>query len=157
VSGASFRALPAGRGSFSGVSRLVRGGRDYFQGLDEVLPLEAWIAALEDLLAQDPSFPNAEIEARVTVFLYGALVLLKRPEAIACWEGRAVSLTEGGNSGGLRFAVDTFRSLHNLWTVITNETAGSWRTCGQGRKCPALRPGSDSPEMLGSPALGGHG
>ena len=79
--------------------------------------LDGWIATLDELLAEDPTFPSEEVEYEVAHGMYGALHYRMPWRAeFDAWKKRALSLARSGSSSGRRVYTVYMAAIFELHT-----------------------------------------
>ena len=80
-------------------------------------PLDRWIDWLDRRVAEGAAFPSAEVEARVSASMSGAL-LRRRPHHpdIRAWVDRALSASRAAGDGNLRLQSMVRAANHHHWT-----------------------------------------
>lgn len=91
----------------------------FFFEMDDLHPLDGWLAALERLRARFPSIPAPEVEARVVGAAFGAF-MNRKPEsqALRAWEERALSLALSPGDAGLRLALGRTLAVYYGWWAM---------------------------------------
>ena len=86
-------------------------------GYAELTLLDHWIAVMDELLADDPTFPSLEIEERTTQAMSMALLFrqLHHPR-IHDWVVRAEALTRKSANLNLRIFTMAYLALYHMWT-----------------------------------------
>jgi DNA-binding SARP family transcriptional activator len=78
--------------------------------------LEHWIAVLEEIMRAYPVFPSPQVELRLSISMYTALVLLQMDhQRIAEWEERVLALLENTSKIFLHVQAVYAMLLHELW------------------------------------------
>lgn len=82
-----------------------------------LIPLDRWIKELEGLLKNYPDFPSPEIEIRVTISMFGALIF-RQPmhPALSEWETRARQIVQGSLDFNDRIMIGNYLLLWYYWT-----------------------------------------
>jgi hypothetical protein len=91
----------------------------FFFEMDDLHPLDGWLAALERLRARFPSIPAPEVEARVVGAAFGAF-MNRKPESqdLRAWEERALSLALSPGDAGLRLALGRTLAVYYGWWAM---------------------------------------
>ncbi len=82
--------------------------------------LDGFIAELDGMLREEPSFPSAEIELQATMSLFSALAL-RQPQHpdIDCWEERAFRLMRTVPDRNFRIHCCLYLAVYHLWSGNT--------------------------------------
>lgn len=80
-------------------------------------PLDRWVVAIEDFLVEFPTFPSAEIEARVAAGMLNVLIWRQPYRAdLALWAERVWQITLNHPSPQLRIMLGSYLIVYYLWT-----------------------------------------
>lgn len=88
----------------------------FFHSVELLDQFERWIALLDELLKEDPTYPSEEIEARVCSSMLFALVF-RRPwePALMSWAERALALSGKSRDVNLRLQTGYYLAVYQMW------------------------------------------
>lgn len=90
----------------------------YWIALDGTEPLRHWLAELESIQAQWPSFPSAEIETRVAFgAFYGLIANDPGHPRRDLWESRLLTALDTDLPPDLRLTIANLLMFHYVWTM----------------------------------------